>query len=339
MSKPLADPRVLFLGSPPFALPSLRALEAATTLVGVISQPDRPAGRGRRVAAPAVARYARERGLPLWQPPRLRTPAAIQRITDLAPDVLVTVAYGRIIPAEVLAIPPLGALNAHPSLLPAYRGASPIQRAIADGQTETGVTIIFQTEALDAGDIILQQRVAIGPEETAGQLETRLADLAAGILLEAVRLVAEGRAPRRAQEEAAATYVGKLTKEHGRIDWRQPARAIASLVRAMDPWPSAYTTRGGGLLKIWGARPTEMWRLPPEEAAPAPGGRLEPGTVLAVSEEGILLQTGDGALSVLEVQPEGGRRMDAGAYARGHRVRAGERWGAPDLPGAARALC
>ena len=330
MSNPLAQLRVLFLGSPSFALPALRALEETVSLVAVISQPDRPAGRGRQMTAPAVARHARERGLPLWQPKGLRNPAAIQQITDLAPDLLVTVAYGRIIPAEILAIPPLGPLNAHPSLLPAYRGASPIQRAIADGQTETGVTIIFQTAALDAGDIILQQRVAIGPEETAGQLEVRLADLAASLLVEAVRLVAGGGAPHRPQNEAAATYVGKLTKEDGRIDWTRPARAIANLVRAMDPWPSAYTHRGAGLLKIWRARPEEA------EAPAAPVQGEEPGTVLAVTEEGILAQTGEGALRVLEVQPEGGRRMAAGAYARGHRVQTGERWGAG---GDARALC
>jgi len=330
VSRPLADLRVLFLGSPAFALPSLRALEATTTLVAVISQPDRPAGRGRRVAAPAVARYARERGLSLWQPAGLRAPAAIQRIAELAPDLLVTVAYGRIIPAEVLAIPPLGALNAHPSLLPAYRGASPIQQAIADGQSETGVTIIFQTAALDAGDIILQRREAIDPEENSGQLEARLAEMAAELMVDAVRLVAAGKAPRRPQDEAAATYVGKLTKEDGRVDWSQPARVIANLVRAMDPWPSAYTTRsGGGLLKIWRARPTGM------DAGPAAQPR-EPGTVLSVSDEGIVLATGEGALTVLEVQPEGGRRMDAGAYGRGHRVRAGERWGAP---GEAQTLC
>lgn len=312
------------MGSPAFALPSLRALEGAVSLVAVISRPDRPAGRGRQIAAPAVARYARERSLPLWQPKGLRSPAAVQQIAAGAPDLLVTVAYGRIIPAEVLAIPPLGAVNAHPSLLPAYRGASPIQRAIADGQIETGVTIMFQTAALDAGDIILQRPMAIGPQETAGELEGRLADLAAALLLEAVGLVAEGRAPRHPQDEAAATYVGKLTKEDGRIEWARSAGTITNLVRAMHPWPSAYTHRGGRLLKIWRARPEHG--LPP----------AEPGTVLDVSEEGILVAAAGGVLRVLEVQPEGGRRMDAPAYARGHRVAPGERWGAP---GGAGPLC
>jgi len=320
------------MGSPAFALPSLRALEGAVTLVAVISQPDRPAGRGRQIAAPAVARYARERSLPLWQPKGLRSPAAVQQIAEWAPDVLVTVAYGRIIPAEVLAIPPLGAVNAHPSLLPAYRGASPIQRAIADGQIETGVTIMFQTAALDAGDIILQRPVAIGPQETAGDLEGRLADFAAALLLEAVGLVAEGRAPRHPQDEAAATYVGKLTKEDGRIEWTRPAETIANLVRAMDPWPSAYTHRRGRLLKIWRARPEERPTPPTEEGLPP----SEPGTVLDVSEGGILVAAAAGVLRVLEVQPEGGRRMDASAYARGHRVAPGERWGPP---GGAGPLC
>lgn len=314
------------MGSPVFALPSLRALEAHVRVVAVVTQPDRPAGRGRRIAAPPVATYARERGLHLLQPRGLRRPEEVRAFMDLASDLLVTVAYGRLIPPEIIRAPALGAINAHPSLLPAYRGASPIQRAIADGQAETGVTILYQTEELDAGDIILQERVAMGPEETAGALERRLADLAANLLQEAVRLIAEGRAPRRPQDPAGATYVGKLTKEDGRIDWTRPAQELANLVRAMDPWPSAFTYTGGRLLKIWRARVAED---PAGEtpAAPPASPEPEPGTVLAVTEEGILVAAGGGVLRVEEVQPEGGRRMSAEAYVRGHRVAAGERWG------------
>ena len=278
MSKAPSHLRVIFTGTPEFALPSLRALAGAVQLVAVVTQPDRPAGRGRRLSSPPVAVFARECSLPVMQPPSLRRPEVVRALAALDPDLLVTVAYGRIIPDDVLALPPLGAINAHPSLLPAYRGASPIQRALADGQTETGVTIIYQTAELDAGDIILQEHVAIGPEETAGELERRLADLSATLLLAAVRLIAEGRALRRPQDHAAATYVGKLTKADGQIHWDRPA---------------------------------------------------EPGTVLAVTEDGILLEAGRGLLRALEVQPADGKRMSAAAFARGHRVQPGERWGAP----------
>src|SRR3989304_5142007 len=212
--------------------------------------PPAPPG-GAPPAPPRVGVFARECSLPVMQPPSLRRPEVVRALAALDPDLLVTVAYGRIIPDDVLALPPLGAINAHPSLLPAYRGASPIQRAIADGQTETGVSIIYQTGELDAGDIILQERAAIGPEETAGELERRLADLSAILLLEGGGLSGEGRPPRRPQDPAAATYVGKLTKEDGRIDWQRPAEAIVNLVRAMDPWPSAYTFRAGRQVKTW----------------------------------------------------------------------------------------
>lgn len=317
---PSEGPRVLFLGSPAFALPSLRALRAVVPIVGVVTQPDRPAGRGRRLEPTPVAAYARQAGLPLFQPLRLRAPETLAALRATRPDLIVTVAYGRIVPPELLALPPLGAVNAHPSLLPRYRGASPIQHAIKHGERETGVTIHYQTEALDAGDIILQERVPIAPDDTAATLEARLAEVAARLLVKAVRLIAEGRAPRTPQDESQATYVGRLTKADGRIDWTQPAAAIANLVRAMDPWPSAYTWREGRLLKVWRAEP-----LP----AP-PAARMEPGTVLAVDGEGILVATGDGLLRVREVQPEGGRRMGAAEYARGHPVRVGERWGAPE---------
>ncbi len=321
MRKLLRDLRVIFMGTPEFALPALRALAEAVQVVLVVTQPDRPAGRGRRLSSPPVARFARERGLPLLQPPGLRRPEVVRTLTALQPDLLVTAAYGRIIPQEVLALPPLGAINAHPSLLPSYRGAAPVQRAIADGQAETGVTVIYQTAELDAGDIILQERVPIGPEETAGELERRLAEVAARLLLEAVRLIAEGRAPRRPQDHSAATYAGRLRKEDGRIDWARSAEEIARLVRAMDPWPSAYTFRGGRQVTVWRARAEPQ---PPSAA----GG--EPGAVLGVSEEGILIATGRGVLRLLEVQPAGGRRMTAAAFARGHRVRPGERWGGAD---------
>ncbi len=313
--------RVIFLGSPEFAVPSLQALVDAVRIVLVVTPPDRPSGRGRRVVAPPVARFARERGLPLLQPQSPRRSEVVEALRAVRADLLVTVAYGRIIPNAVLALPPLGAVNAHPSLLPLYRGAAPIPRAIADGQMETGITILFQSDEIDAGDIILQERIPIGPEETAGALERRLADRTAALLCEAIGLIVAGRVSRTPQDHASATYVGKLTKEDGRILWGRPAQAIVNLIRAMDPWPSAYTNRAGKQVKIWRAR---LEPASPPRADHEPG---EPGTVLHVNQDGILMTTGDGVLRLLEVQPEGGRRMSAAAFARGHRVRPGERWG------------
>jgi len=313
--------RVVFLGTPEFAVPSLDALLNETDVVAVITQPDRPKGRGRQVASPPVAEAAKARDLRLLQPARLRSPEIVETLRALAPDLNVTVAYGRIIPREVLELPPLGSINVHPSLLPKYRGASPIVSAIVNGETETGVTIMYQSMELDAGDIILQRRVSIAPDDTARTLEARLARLGADALIDALRLIAAGRAPRTPQDHSAATYAGKLEKEHGRIDWAKPAADLVNLIRAMDPWPSAYTAHRGRLLKVWKA----------ESAEQIHGG--EPGTILDVRQGGgIVVGSGGGAVRLLEVQPEDRRRMSADEYARGARVRIGERLGGTAEP-------
>jgi len=305
--------RVIYMGTPAFAIPSLRMLARTTSLVAVVTQPDRPAGRGRKLTPPPAAVEARKLGLPVLQPESLRAAAVQADLAALRPDLLVTVAYGRIIPPAVLALPPRGAINLHPSLLPAYRGASPIQRAIADGAATTGITVMHLSNELDAGDIILQREVPIGPEETAGELESRLAEEGAALLAEAVQMIAQGRAPRRPQDHTRATYTKKLTKADGEIAWNRSAQEIVNQVRAMNPWPSAYTTWRGGPLKVWRARPGE--------------GRGAPGEVLAADEQGIVASAGDGAVVLLEVQPEAGRRMSAGEFVRGHRIRPGERLG------------
>jgi methionyl-tRNA formyltransferase len=308
--------RVVFLGTPEFAVPSLQVLLDTSEVVGVVTQPDRPKGRGRQVAAPPVAEVAKARGLRLLQPVRLRSPDILETLRALAPDLNVTVAYGRMIPREVLDLPPRGSINVHPSLLPKYRGASPIASAILHGETETGVSIMYQSMELDAGDLILQRRVPIIPADTTRTLEDRLAWIGAETLIEAVRLIAAGRAPRIPQDHAAATYAGKLEKEHGRIDWTKSAPDVVNLVRAMDPWPSAYTMHRGRLLKVWRADAVD-------DAGSGP-----PGTVLAVrSGTGISVATGGGAVRLLEVQPEDRRRMSADEYARGARMQPGERLG------------
>ena len=311
--------RVVFLGTPAFALPSLHAIAQATAVVGVVSQPDRPSGRGRVQVAPPVAMAAREMELRLLQPESLRSAGAVAELSALHPDLLVTVAYGRLVPGAVLSLPPMGCINLHPSLLPEYRGASPIQRAIADGATATGITVMYLTEDLDAGDIILQRRIAIGPEETAGELEARLAEEGADLLLEAVGQIARGEAQRRAQDHARTTYAGKLSKSDGAIQWARPAQVLVNLVRAMNPWPCAYTTWRGGVLKVWQARVTD--------------GQGPPGQVVEAGEAGITVAAGEGAVTLVEVQPEGGRRMSASAFARGHRMAAGDRLGERGAPG------
>lgn len=314
MSLPGRKLRAVFLGTPEFAVPSLVALQGEVALLAVITQPDRPKGRGRQVTPPPVAVKAHELRLSVVQPLRLKDPAVLAQLSDLRPDIVVTVAYGKIIPPAVLKLPPLGCINLHPSLLPKYRGASPIQAAIAAGEGHTGVTIMYQTDELDAGDIVLQHAVPIDPDDTAATLETKLAQIGADALVEAVRLISRGDAPRRPQDPAQATYVGKLTKEDGRIDWQRPAEALARFIRAMDPWPSAYTRHGGKLLKIWKGTAVE-----------AAG---QPGTVVEIRRgEGFVVAAGSGALLAREVQPEGARRMSADDYVRGHRLQVGERLG------------
>jgi methionyl-tRNA formyltransferase len=316
--------RTIFLGTPEFAIPSLRALRDNVELVAVVTQPDRPQGRGRKVAPPPVAQVARELGVPVLQPVKLRDPAVVETLRALHPDVIVTVAYGKIIPPQILALPPLGCINVHPSLLPKYRGASPIQAALANGERETGVTIMYQSETLDAGDIILQRRVPIAPDDTAQTLEARLAEEGAHALVEALMLIGDGKAPRRPQDESQATYAGKLTKESGRIDWTHPATALVNFIRAMDPWPSAYTWHRGKLLKICRGKALEG------ASADQPGVVTE-----ARRGEGFVVATGQGSLLVTEVQPEGRRRMTADEYVRGAHLQVGERLGEP-APEAAR---
>ncbi len=310
--------RTIFLGTPEFAIPSLRALRDKVELVAVVTQPDRPQGRGRKVAPPPVAQVARELGVPVLQPVKLRDPAVVEALRALRPDVIVTVAYGKIIPPQILTLPPLGCINVHPSLLPKYRGASPIQAALANGERETGVTIMYQSEALDAGDIILQRRVPIAPDDTAQTLEARLAEEGAHALVEALVLIADGKVPRRPQDESQTTYAGKLTKESGRIDWTQSATALVNFIRAMDPWPSAYTWHRGKLLKICKGQALEG------------ASASQPGVVTEARRgEGFVVATGQGSLLVTEVQPEGRRRMTADEYVRGTHLQVGERLGEP----------
>jgi len=354
--------KIAFFGTPAFAIPSLDAVLAAGEVVAVITRPDKPQGRGRRVEGPPVAKAATQYALEVLQPASLRDPAFVGRLRELAPDVAVVVAFGRLIPPEVLAIPPQGVVNLHPSLLPRYRGAAPIARAIAAGETETGVTVLYVSEEMDAGDIILQRPVAIRPDETAVALAVRLAEDGAALLVEALHLLEAGRAPRRPQDASQATWAPRLAREDGAIDWREPAARIVNLVRACDPWPGAFARRDGKELKIWramaegdtattkgdtattkgdtatteGDAATAEGGPPAERGAEAEGraagaGRgPEPGTVLSVPRgdaDPLVVAAGEGRVFVYEVQPSSGRRMSAAAYVRGRPLAPGARLG------------
>ena len=308
--------RVLFWGTPDFATPALRALLGeGFEVVGVVTQPDRPVGRSRSTPVPPpVKELALAEGLPVLQPERPRGGAFVATLRALDPDVSVVVAYGHLIPEEVLHLPRRGSLNIHASLLPALRGAAPIQGAILAGLPETGVTIMRMTPRLDAGPIILQARTPIVDDETYGELALRLSELGALALIEALALADVGEASETPQDERAATYAPKITREMTRVDWARPAAEVARAVRAFDPKPGAVTTLRGAEVKLF-------------EARLAPDTRRAPGKVVAVDEAGMVVACGDGAVRVGCVQPAGKRKLAPVDWARGRGVAVGDRFG------------
>jgi len=305
--------RLVFMGTPAFAVPVLKALiRSEDEVVAVVTQPDKPAGRGKRLTPPPVKLLAQRHGLPVLQPEKIREESFLRTLKDLAPDAIVVAAYGKILPKEVLEIPPHGCLNVHASLLPKFRGAAPINWAIISGEKETGVTIMLMDEGMDTGDIILQEAVPIGPEETAGELHDCLAELGARLMVEAIRGLKEGYLSPRKQPEEGVSYAPMLRKEDGWLDFSRPAEELANLIRGLDPWPSAYTRFRGKLLKLF--RP---------EVIPAKVS-ASPGEIVSL-EDGIVLATGKGLLKVKEVQPEGKKRMSAAEFVRGYRPQTGEK--------------
>lgn len=304
--------RVVFMGTPDFAVPTLNTLIASRhEVAAVVTQPDRPKGRGKHLTMPPVKETALAHGIPVLQPERIRHPEVYEQLKDLKPDVIIVAAFGQIIPGNILTLPRYGCLNVHASLLPKYRGASPIQWAILNGDDKTGITIMQMQEGLDTGDILLQQEVALTGKETGGSLFDTLSGLGGPLVLQALSgLEAQTLTP-VAQDEEQATHVRMLTKAMGQIDWKQPAATIERLIRGLDPWPAAYTTFGGKTLKLWKAGV-----VPSEETAPC-------GTVLAIQKDGFVVQTGKNALLVLEVQLEGKKRMEAAAFLRGVHLDAG----------------
>lgn len=303
--------RILFMGTPEFAAASLKRLvEDGHTICGVFTQPDKPKNRGHKVVFSPVKEYALTENIPVYQPASMRDGEALERIRELAPELTVVAAYGKILPEEILAVPPRGSINVHSSLLPKYRGAAPINWAILNGETETGVSIMYMAKELDAGDVILQKSTPIGPEEDAGTLTARLAGLGAEALSEAVTALADGTAGRTPQDESMQTYAPMLGREMSPIDWTRSAHAVSCQVRGLIPWPCASTDIiSGKAVKLFSVRETE------EETGAAPG------VILAAGKHGIDVACGDGkVLRILELQAGGGKRMTAAAYLLGHPI-------------------
>ena len=307
--------RVVFMGTPEFAVPSLKALlDAGYGVVGVFTQPDRPVGRGHKLAACPVKKLAVERGVPVYQFERLRNEEGLACLRALAPDIVVTAAFGQILSQALLDVPKMGTVNVHASLLPAYRGAAPINWCILNGETRTGVTTMLTDAGVDTGAMLLRRETDIGETETAAELSVRLSQLGAELLIETLKGYIAGEIAPTPQDERLASRQPMLKKEMGLIDWTRSAKEIACQARGLDPWPSAYTDYAGGTLKIYRARPAV--------------GEGEPGTVLRSSaKEGLFVACGEGALEVLEMQAPGGKRMSARAYLAGKKIEPGTRFG------------
>jgi len=303
------------MGTPAFAVPSLEALASAATVVGVVSQPNKPRGRGLTAAATPIARAAAALDLPLIQPPTLRGSEAQDAIAQWKPDLLVVAAYGKLLPDALLALPTLAPINVHASLLPRHRGAAPIQAAIVAGDSDTGVTIMRITAELDAGDMLLRRSVAIADDDTGATLTARLAALGGTALTEAiVTLRRDGLEP-APQDPAIATYAPRLEREHGRIDWTEAADTIARKVRAFTPWPSTFTALGKRTVKVVHARAD--LGANPEDA---------PGTIVGIDETAVRVATGTGTLALTTLQLEGKKALPAPVFARGARLAAGTRF-------------
>jgi len=306
--------KLVFFGTPDFAVPSLETLvRSRHEVAAVVTQPDRPKGRGRKTVASPVKRLAEEHNLVVLQPEKASALDSVQRLQTIAPDLMVVVAYGEILKPQLLEVPERGAVNLHASLLPRYRGSSPIQAAILNGDEVTGVTTILMDEGMDTGDILGQAEVSVDEDDTAGTLHDKLARVGAEVLLETVDRIESGTAAPVPQDHGLATYTKKLTKEDGIIDWNATTERLHNFVRAMNPWPVAHVRDGG--LRIW------TTSVPGEEKE-----RADPGTVIQADENGLLVTTLDGAIRIEQLQVAGGKPMSATEFLRGHGLQEGERF-------------
>lgn len=307
--------RIVFFGNGEFGVPTLRALADYHDVAAVMTNPDRLSGRGRKANPTPVKSVALECGIPVIEAEKLRDPDLHNRLRDLGADLFFVVAY-RILPPAIFTMPPLGTVNLHTSLLPDYRGAAPINWAIINGDTETGMTTFFIDENVDTGAMIMTEHIAIDPDETAGELSARMSEAGAGLSLRTVDTIARGEAVSVPQPDSPARPAPKLAKEDGLIDWSGSAQRIHNLVRGLDPWPGAYTTDVRGVLKVR------------RSAIAAGEAGSEPGTVIhADRANGLVVSCGDGALRLVEVQPEGKKAMDGASYINGYRIGVGDRFG------------
>ncbi len=313
--------RLVFMGTPDFSSASLEALlRSDDSVVGVVTQPDRPKGRGQILMPSPVKLLAQREQIPLLQPPKMKDPEFLHALAGWKPDLIAVAAFGRILPPAILSLPPLGCINVHGSLLPKYRGAGPIQWAIVNGETETGITTMLMDEGMDTGAMLLQEAVPITPDDTAGTLSPRLAEVGGRLLVETIARLKAGTLVPRPQDASQATLAPLLKKEDGAIDWALPATSLANRVRGLSPWPGAYiSVTGGERLTIWRAL-----------ALPGPVTK-SPGVIVALTHEAIHVATGDGILAVMELQPANGRRMAVSQYLAGHPIVVGVQLGGSDL--------
>lgn len=307
--------RVVFMGTPEFAVPTLQALIDHHQVIGVVTQPDKQRGRGKKVQFPPVKEKAVEYDLPVYQPQKARDEEFIAILKDLNPDVIVVVAYGQILPESILNIPKYGCINVHGSLLPKYRGAAPIQWSVLDGEEKTGITTMYMEKGLDTGDMIEKAELVLDAKETAGSLHDKLMVMGADLLLSTLEKLENKTAVRIKQDDSKSCYAKMLTKEMGQVDFTKPAKEIERLIRGLNPWPSAYTSMNGKTMKLWDADVIEC------------DVKEEPGTVIDVTKDAIVTATGKDALALKEIQLAGKKRMKVSAFLLGYHVEKGTKLG------------
>ncbi len=302
--------RIIFMGTPDFSVPTLRALvEGGHEVIAVVTQPDKPKGRGKAVQMTPVKEQALEYGIPVYQPVKVRDPLFVQTVAELKPDVIVVVAFGQIIPKSILDMPKYGCVNIHASLLPKYRGAAPIQWAVIDGEKESGITTMMMAEGLDTGDMLEKTVLPLDEKETGGSLHDKLSMEGGKLILSTLLKLEDGTAVPTPQTEEGTCYAKRLTKELGDVDWSAAAVSIERLIRGLNPWPSAYTCWNGRTVKLWAA-----------EVMEGAAASARPGQVVKSDKHSLLVQTGDGILSIRELQMEGKKRMDVESFLRGYPV-------------------
>ena len=296
---------IVFMGTPEFAVPCLDILNQHYNVTAVYTQPDRPKGRGQKLAMSPVKEYALKHNLPVYQPEKIKTPECVAELRELKPDLIIVVAFGQILSKEILDIPPLGCVNVHGSLLPRWRGAAPIHWSIISGDKQTGITTMYMDVGLDTGDMILKATTEITPDMTTAQLHDKLMVQGADLLLQTVQLIEENKAPREKQDDNLSCYAKMLNNDNCRIDWTKSAQDIHNLVRVLNSWPVAYTTLNNKKFKIWQTRVTT--------------GTGNPGQIIKLTKQSIIVATGEGAIELLEIQPPNKAKMPASSYINGHK--------------------